>query len=380
MAVSLAADRVRSAMHELAPSPLSLYVSGRTLAVFPAPRARPAMPITLVVRSGGTPTPVAAPAAITFDLPRVAIGRSDGCDLRLPDLSVSQRHASIRQRGSEYIVVDEKSTNGTFIGSVRLHPHSPRVVRHGELIRVGRIWIEVRIEQTAPTAQPNLATRELALALVARALDDQGERAGPQLVVSHGTDLGKTIDLAEGMRPFVIGRGRDTDLAIDLPEASRRHAQVLRKGDTLLVRDLGSRRGTHGDRGPLPADRDTVLRVGDSFTIGEDRFVFEYPAIEALKELDCASDEPLQPNEAPPPPEPIAEEKSSEPPEAAVFMPSATPAPPPPEAVVAQPRNTRAPKPQPRTGWSKTDVAIGLLALLVLGLSAVGLLWLFKGG
>lgn len=366
-------------MHELAPVALSLYVSRRTLDVFPAPRARPAMPITLVVRSGGTPPPVAAPAAITFDTPMVVIGRRDGCDLRLPDLSVSQRHATIRQRGSEYIVVDEGSTNGTFIGSVRLHPHSPRGVRHGELIRVGRIWLEIRIEQIAPTAQPNLATRELALALVARALDEQGEPAGPRLVVTHGTDLGKIVALHEGMRPYVIGRGRDTDLAIDLPEASRRHAQVIRKGDTLLVRDLGSRQGTLGDRGPLPADRDTILRVGDSFSIGEDRFVFEYPAMEALRELDCASDEPLAPNEAPPPPQPVAEEQSSDPPEAAVSMPSTTPAPPVSEAAVAQPRNSRAPRPTPRGGWSKTDVAIGLLALLVLALSAVGLLWLFKG-
>lgn len=309
----------------------------------------------------------------------VVIGRSDGCDLRLPDLSVSQRHASIRQRGSEYIVVDESSSNGTFIGSVRLHPKSPRGLRHGELLRFGRIWIEVRIEQTAPTAQPNLATRELALALVARALDAQGEPAGPRLVVSEGTDFGKVLDLTEGMRPFVLGRGRDADLTIDLPETSRRHAQVTRKGDTLLVRDLGSRQGTHGHRGPLPADRDTILRVGDSFSIGDDRFVFEYPAMDALRELDCASDEPLSPNDAPPAPEPLPQEQSSDPPEAAVSMPSATPAPPPPEAAATPPRNTRAPKPQPRGGWSTTDVMIGLLALLVLGLSAIGLLWLFKG-
>ena len=31
------------------------------------------------------------------------------------DRHVSRRHASIRQRGTEYIVVDEKSTNGTLL-------------------------------------------------------------------------------------------------------------------------------------------------------------------------------------------------------------------------------------------------------------------------
>ena len=38
-----------------------------------------------------------------------------------------------------YIVVDEASTNGTFVGPVRLPPHTPRIVRSGDLIRLGRI-------------------------------------------------------------------------------------------------------------------------------------------------------------------------------------------------------------------------------------------------
>ncbi|HQP36002.1 MAG TPA: FHA domain-containing protein [Polyangiaceae bacterium] len=336
------------------------------------------MPITLVVRSGETAIAAPTPPSITFDLPRVVIGRSDGCDLRLPDLSVSQRHATIRQRGSEYIVVDEGSSNGTFIGPVRLHPQSPRIVRNRELLRVGRIWIEVRIEPVAPTNQAGLATRELALALVDRALDDQGEPARPRLFVSVGPDCTKSLDLSENLRPFVLGRGRDTDLTLDLPEASRRHAQVTRKGDVLLVRDLGSRQGTHGEQGPLPADRDTPMRVGESFTIGADRFVFEYPAVEALKELERASDEPLAARDVPP--APASNDDTADPvdlqgTDLSPALPSATPSPPPSQL----PSPVRAPRKPSRSGWSKTDFAVVLLALIVLGLSAVGLLWLFRG-
>src|ERR1700755_2217459 len=119
------------------------------------------MALTIVVRSGeGTSLP-----RITFDAPRIVIGRGDGCEVRLPDPSVSLRHASFRQRGAEYIVMDEGRTNGTFVGGVRLSPQSPRVVRTGDLVRVGRVWLEARVEHAMPTQNAPLATRELALAL-----------------------------------------------------------------------------------------------------------------------------------------------------------------------------------------------------------------------
>src|ERR1039458_8652615 len=89
---------------------------------------------------------------IAFDLPRLIIGRGESCDLRLPDPSVSQHHVSIRQRGSDYIIIDEGSTNGTFVGPVRLAPQAPRVLRSGDSIRVGRIWIDVRLESASVTS------------------------------------------------------------------------------------------------------------------------------------------------------------------------------------------------------------------------------------
>ena len=92
------------------------------------------------------------------------IGRSDGSDVRLPDPSVSLRHSSLRAQGAEYSLVDEGSTNGTWVGGVKLAPHSPRLVRTGDLVRVGRVWLEIVIGQAAPTPDLGLATRDLALA------------------------------------------------------------------------------------------------------------------------------------------------------------------------------------------------------------------------
>src|SRR5260221_12915277 len=112
------------------------------------------MALTVVVRSSAGES---APR-ITFDSPRIIIGRGEGCEVCLLDPSVSHRHASIRQRGSEYIVLDEGSSNGTFVGSVRLSAGAPRVAKSGELVRVGRIWLELLVEQVLPTENAPLAT------------------------------------------------------------------------------------------------------------------------------------------------------------------------------------------------------------------------------
>jgi pSer/pThr/pTyr-binding forkhead associated (FHA) protein len=241
------------------------------------------------------------------------------------------------------------------------------------------VWLEVRFEAALPTAQPTMATKDLALAMVAHVLGDDDEGMTPRLLVVDGPDAGKELSLAQADRPIIIGRGRDVDFPIDVTDASRRHARVVRRGDTMLLRDLGSCNGTQIGDQLATVDRDTVLRHGGSFQIGTDVFVFEYPAVEALRELEAAEDELLKPEEVlePPPrssveltPQPIArlEDPSAPPPSAE--------SPPP----VARPRaNVRRRAPKKGASWGKTDVLIVLMALVVLGMSAVGLFWLFRG-
>src|SRR5262245_34915018 len=130
------------------------------------------MPITLTVRASDADKDGSEPS-LTFDAPRVVIGRGASCDVRLPDPSVSQRHAVVSAQGAEYQIIDEASTNGTFVGGVRLSPKAPRALRSGDMVRVGRVWVEVRVDQTAPTPDLALATRDLALALVQNAMRSQ---------------------------------------------------------------------------------------------------------------------------------------------------------------------------------------------------------------
>lgn len=335
------------------------------------------MPITIVVTSGAREGE--SPPSITLDAPMIVLGRGEGCEVRLPDPSVSHRHATIRQRGSEYILQDEGSTNGTFIGDVRLGVQAPRILRHGEVVRLGRIFIEVRLDALLPTPKAPQTTKEIALNLVARALEAQGEEGGPRVVVVDGPDRGRVLFLDEPDRAYVVGRGRDADLVLDDADASRRHVQLVRRGDSLLVRDLGSKNGAELGGMLLPTDHDLFFRMGEGLRLGSTILVFEHPAALALAELDGLMDEAITEDEnlEPPP--------SSSQPEVPVEAPPPSPSPPqeaagdgpiaeyPPSAPAPLERAPRA------SGWTSADLFVLLLAIGVLGLSILGMYWLLDG-
>jgi pSer/pThr/pTyr-binding forkhead associated (FHA) protein len=325
------------------------------------------MALTIVVRSGDG----ASPPKITFDAPRIVIGRGEGCDVRLPDPSVSHRHASLRQRGTDYIVVDEDSTNGTFVGPVRLPPQTPRVVRSGDLVRVGRVWLEVRFEPTPPTEHAHLVTQEIALALVADALNAEGQLAGLRVRVVEGPDAGVEAVVPEQGPPLVVGRAPGSGLVLTDADASRRHCEIYRRGTALWVRDLGSKNGTRLGDELIPPERETAWRVGTQMGIGADRIAYHDAVAEALAELERAADERMSADESLRPP--VALESSAN----DASGPGVTPHPGDRQAPIAALPKGVGRRSAVGRRWNGTDWLVALLALLVLLASAVGLYWLF---
>lgn len=334
------------------------------------------MAVTIVVLNADTKPP----PSITFDAPRVVIGRGEGADVRLPDPSVSHRHASLRQRGSDYLVVDEGSTNGTFVGSVRLAPQSPRVLRHGERIRVGRIELEVRIEHGVPISQSSLATRELALGLVSAALAAQGEMLA--VVVRARTQRGDQetsfeLELTELGHEYVLGRGQRCDLVLDDADCSRRHLGITRRGNGLFVRDLGSKNGTRLDAKQLPARQEIRWPEGQTLHIGEVRLEYEDGLAEALEELERAADEPI--TETPPgarlPPDLGSPDESPGATEELMAETHEAHQVTSPGAATEIARQSQGPRRRPLDP-ALTDFLVGLLALGMLALSLLGLYWL----
>ena len=333
------------------------------------------MPITLVIQPE-TPGPL-PPLKLTFDgTQRVVIGRTSGCDVRLPDASVSLRHAAIEARGADFVLIDEGSTNGTYVGGVRLSTRTSRILRSGDAVRIGRIRIEVQIDRSPVTRDLAVATRDLALALVAQALESSGKDIHPSVRVVEGADLGATLVLSEDAREYVLGRGEGCDVCLADADASREHAVVVRRGRAVLLRDLGSRNGVTLGGAVLEPGREFVWRSTVVASVGRTVLALEEPVLEALSNIEDRPDEVLPKPPDPPPPPPPATPTPTQHSEAAQSSVQSSGS----SAPIAKVESGPAATPrQARAGWTLADLAVMLAALVILGLSVGGILWLLQG-
>lgn len=352
------------------------------------------MPVTVVVRSSSEGA--SEPPSLTFDGPRIVLGRGAGSDVRLPDPSVSLRHATIRATGTEYAIVDEGSTNGTWVGGIRLLPQTPRVVKTGDLIRVGRVWLEVAIGHKAATPDLGLATRDLAFALVRNAMEAVGDDTVVKVRVAEGPDLGAELGLLEEGRAYLLGRADRCDLPLADEDASREHAAITRRGTQVFLRDLSSRNGVLLGEAPVTPNRDMLWRPPTMARIGRSVLALDEPVSLALAALEAAKDEPLPEELAPPAPAP-SQAMPSMPPSAGPRSTAPSAAPPPgsasPPSVappsahladaaaapVAAPPEQSPPKRSRRArGWTTTDFAVAGVAIAVIAVSLAGLVWVLK--
>lgn len=91
-----------------------------------------------------------------FDKNEVTIGRVQGNDIILPKGNVSKRHSRIVLKDARFIVVDLKSTNGTYVNGRKIT--SPLVVKPGDKIYIGDFILT--LEEPAAAAQPDYPTEE----------------------------------------------------------------------------------------------------------------------------------------------------------------------------------------------------------------------------
>ena len=85
----------------------------------------------LVVRSGG------GRAGETFEPQgdRTTIGRSPDCGVFLDDVTVSRKHAELRERDGRWLIEDGGSLNGTFVNRKRVESAE---LEDGDEIQIGK--------------------------------------------------------------------------------------------------------------------------------------------------------------------------------------------------------------------------------------------------
>jgi pSer/pThr/pTyr-binding forkhead associated (FHA) protein len=234
-----------------------------------------------------------APFELTFDADEhISIGRDPKSRVQLPDASVSLRHALIRPSSNGYVIIDENSTNGTFLNAGRLVPGAAKLLSDGDRIQVGRAWLGVRFRTPSTAPKAAFSTQDIALALVQGTLIQSGSAVAPRLSVLRGPDRGLELILHEE-RSYVLGRDDDADLRLTDEDASRRHTRVVRRGSRLWVIDLGSKNGTRLDGRRL---RPNVAEAWTDMVVlelGRNQLGIDDPVSSALRSLERVPDEKL---------------------------------------------------------------------------------------
>lgn len=173
---------------------------------------------------------------------KIGNGKSQtAVDIVLPFASISRNHASIVVKNGAAFLVDNSSTNGTYLNKNRLEPHREYSLREHDLI-----GFSIQSEAKAEVLDS------------ASSLEKTNHEAGKNILALLET------------KPVVsIGRESSSDIYLSSSNVSRRHAQVERKDGKIVITDLGSKNGTYvnGTRISTPHQ----IKSGDIILIGSNK-------------------------------------------------------------------------------------------------------------
>lgn len=153
----------------------------------------------------------------------LAVGRGSGNDVVLTDPLASSRHATFSDQSGVVTVTDLASRNGTEVNGQTLAANTARTLSPSDEIRIGRTIFRVVATHGPAVVEPDSQTVAAAVRPVSEA--QHSIRPGEKAVLR-------------------IGRGRDADIVVPDPKASRYHAELRRVGDGWQLTDLGSANGT----------------------------------------------------------------------------------------------------------------------------------------
>ncbi len=190
----------------------------------------------------------------------LTLGRAKDCHISIADTRLSRRHTELRCEGRRVIITDLGSVNGTFVNGARIE--QPQELQHGDRVHVGPL--EFGYEILTPP-EPEIPERPTSVM-------EEPSRL-PRLEVSSGSQRGLVIDLTrERMVGGRSGRGQQWDIVLLDRAVSRPHAEILRQGESFLLKDLGSANGTLVNGVALTEPH--PLADGDAITFGEAVLVF----------------------------------------------------------------------------------------------------------
>lgn len=196
-------------------------------------------------------------------------GRSPGCDFVVVSDRVSRRQLEIQHDGSNWVITDPGSTNGTYVDGVAIKSY----VVSGALVMLvgGKNGIEVSVAlvpgtEALPPVSPPAPT--------ARPQPQPAGGARKPAAAARPASKPRRLDLKHGLR---VGRHPDNDWVINDLLVSRHHAQILQgSGGLWEVVDTQSSNGTFVNGRLVTRYR---LQGGDVLAIGHIVLHFDGAAV-----------------------------------------------------------------------------------------------------
>ena len=130
--------------------------------------------------------------------------------IRIPNHTVSRRHARVRRRGEGYFIEDLHSFNGTFVGGNRIEPGIWHPLRDGDELAIAAITLLFHSLVTpAAAGTPSIITRSVAAADLTRFAPPGDADAN----ADAGADMVRTVLKLRAMAQVGIALGAVTDRA-----------------------------------------------------------------------------------------------------------------------------------------------------------------------
>jgi pSer/pThr/pTyr-binding forkhead associated (FHA) protein len=82
--------------------------------------------------------PAGGGPSILLSKPVMAIGRAEGCDIKLADAVVSNVHCVLMFDGTYWLVEDKTSRNGTMVNGIRVPSSKAIVLRSGDTLIISK--------------------------------------------------------------------------------------------------------------------------------------------------------------------------------------------------------------------------------------------------
>jgi pSer/pThr/pTyr-binding forkhead associated (FHA) protein len=200
----------------------------------------------------------------------VSLGRASTNDIVLNDTRVSRNHALLEYGTHGITLVDLGSINGTRLNGVHI---KRATLKPGDTINLGNQQLKFQVED--PSEDVGLTKIDSQVQLEQTMKQEYlpvviNETRTPSLVVFTGEKTWR-VDLHD-LDQASIGRDESCAVYIDMPNVSRRHAEVQRVNDSFVLKDLGSTNGTwiSGEK-----VEHHILQDSDVFQIGPAQIIFK---------------------------------------------------------------------------------------------------------